>query len=53
LIKSFFNPLNKLKTRFLDDDFKDLWDEYSEWYAETNKVNNGDTVEFDGYMWVE
>uniref|UniRef100_A0ACD5ZRJ7 Uncharacterized protein n=1 Tax=Avena sativa TaxID=4498 RepID=A0ACD5ZRJ7_AVESA len=48
--KSFFDPLNnKYKTRFLDD-FKDLWDENSEWYAETKELNNGNPVEFDGYM---
>jgi hypothetical protein len=48
--KSFFDPLNsKYQTRFLDD-FKDLWDENSEWYAETKELNNGNPVEFDGYM---
>ncbi|KQJ96945.1 uncharacterized protein LOC100821421 [Brachypodium distachyon] len=48
--KSFFDPLkNKYKTHLLDD-FKDLWDENSEWYAETKELNNGNPVEFDGYM---
>ncbi|XP_060189431.1 uncharacterized protein LOC132618388 [Lycium barbarum] len=47
---SFFNPLkDKYSTHFLDE-YKDLWDEKSEWYAETAKLNNGNPVEFDGYM---
>lgn len=38
---SFFNPLkNKYTTHFLGE-FKDLWDESSEWYSETMKVNGG------------
>ncbi|PKA48455.1 hypothetical protein AXF42_Ash019911 [Apostasia shenzhenica] len=49
---SFFDPLkDKYTTHFLDD-FKDLWDESSEWYAETKKLN-GAPIEFDGYMRVE
>ncbi|CAL5393669.1 unnamed protein product [Camellia sinensis] len=47
---SFFNPLkDKYSTHFLDE-YKDLWDENSEWYSETTKLNNGVPVEFDGYM---
>ncbi|CAN4084540.1 unnamed protein product [Withania somnifera] len=47
---SFFDPLgDKYSTHFLDE-YKDLWDENSEWYAETAKLNNGNPVEFDGYM---
>ncbi|XAR68241.1 hypothetical protein NMG60_11003310 [Bertholletia excelsa] len=47
---SFFDPLkDKYSTHFLDE-YKDLWDENSEWYTETAKLNNGNPVEFDGYM---
>ncbi|KFK31794.1 hypothetical protein AALP_AA6G159700 [Arabis alpina] len=47
---SFFNPLkDKYATHFLDEN-KDLWDESSEWYSETTKLNGGNPVEFDGYM---
>lgn len=47
---SFFNPLkDKYSTHFLND-YKDLWDEGSEWYLETAKLHNGSPVEFDGYM---
>ncbi|KAF7833211.1 calcium ion-binding protein [Senna tora] len=47
---SFFDPLkDKYTTHFLDE-YKDLWDESSEWYSETTKLNNGVSVEFDGYM---
>lgn len=47
---SFFDPLrDKYTTHFLDD-YKDLWDENSEWYSETSKLINGAPVEFDGYM---
>lgn len=47
---SFFDPLkDKYTTHFLDE-YKDLWDESSEWYSETTKLNNGVPVEFDGYM---
>ncbi|KAK6940186.1 GDP-fucose protein O-fucosyltransferase [Dillenia turbinata] len=47
---SFFDPLkDKYTTHFLDD-YKDLWDEQSDWYRETMKLNNGVAVEFDGYM---
>ncbi|KAL0302819.1 UNVERIFIED_CONTAM: hypothetical protein Scaly_3020100 [Sesamum calycinum] len=28
----------------------DLWDSNSDWYAEMTKLNNGNPVEFDGYM---
>jgi hypothetical protein len=48
--KSIFDPLKeKYKTQFLDD-FKDLWDENSEWYAETKELGNGKLVDLDGYM---
>lgn len=47
---SFFDPLkDKYTTHFLDE-FKDLWDENSEWYSETTKLNKGAPVEFDNYM---
>ncbi|XP_004303583.1 PREDICTED: uncharacterized protein LOC101313231 [Fragaria vesca subsp. vesca] len=47
---SFFDPLkDKYATHFLDE-YKDLWDEKSEWYSETTKLNNGVPVDFDGYM---
>uniref|UniRef100_A0A5B7BPR0 O-fucosyltransferase family protein n=1 Tax=Davidia involucrata TaxID=16924 RepID=A0A5B7BPR0_DAVIN len=47
---SFFDPLkDKYSTHFLNE-YKDLWDENSEWYSETTKLNNGVPVEFDDYM---
>ncbi|XP_022850431.1 uncharacterized protein LOC111372360 [Olea europaea var. sylvestris] len=47
---SFFDPLKaKYSTHFLDE-FKDLWDEDSDWYAEMKKLNNDKPVELDGYM---
>ncbi|CBI28472.3 unnamed protein product, partial [Vitis vinifera] len=47
---SFFDPLkDKYSTHFLDD-YKDLWDEKSDWYTETTKLNNEAPVQFDGYM---
>ncbi|KAA8524898.1 hypothetical protein F0562_011321 [Nyssa sinensis] len=47
---SFLDPLkDKYSTHFLNE-YKDLWDENSEWYSETTKLNNGVPVEFDGYM---
>ncbi|CAN4110116.1 unnamed protein product [Withania somnifera] len=47
---SFFDPVkDKYSTHFLHE-YKDLWNENSEWYAETAKLNNGNPVEFDGYM---
>ncbi|KAG5052720.1 hypothetical protein AAZX31_02G209200 [Glycine max] len=47
---SFFDPLkDKYTTHFLDE-YTELWDENSEWYSETTKLNNGIPVEFDGYM---
>ncbi|XP_058107109.1 uncharacterized protein LOC131250803 [Magnolia sinica] len=50
---SLFDPLkDKYTTHFLKD-FSDLWDENSEWYAETKQLNSGIPVEFDGYMTVE
>ncbi|KAJ6794576.1 Uncharacterized protein M6B38_230700 [Iris pallida] len=50
---SFFDPLkDKYTTHFLDE-FKELWSESSEWYAETKQLNSGIPVEFDGYMRAE
>ncbi|KAF5178263.1 calcium ion-binding protein [Thalictrum thalictroides] len=47
---SFFDPLkDKYSTHFLDD-YKDLWEEKSDWYIETTRLNKGNPVEFDGYM---
>ena len=47
---SFFDPLkDKYSTHFLNE-YKDLWDENSEWNSEMTKLNNGNPVEFDGYM---
>lgn len=47
---SFFDPLkDKYSTHFLDE-YKDLWDDNSEWYSEMKKLNNGNPVDFDGYM---
>jgi hypothetical protein len=47
---SFFDPLkDKYTTHFLDE-YKDLWNENSEWYIETMKLNKGIPVDFDGYM---
>ncbi|RAL39340.1 hypothetical protein DM860_002873 [Cuscuta australis] len=48
---SFFDPLkDKYSTHFLDE-YRDLWDEKSEWWSETAaKLNRGNPVEFDGYM---
>lgn len=47
---SFFDPLkDKYSTHFLDE-YKDLWDENSDWYSETIKLSIGVPVEFDGYM---
>ncbi|KAH6776165.1 calcium ion-binding protein [Perilla frutescens var. hirtella] len=46
----FFDPLKeKYSIHFLDD-YRDLWDTNSDWYYETMKLNNGNAVEFDGYM---
>lgn len=47
---SFFDPLkDKYSTHFLDE-YSDLWNTESDWYAEMTKLNNGNPVEFDGYM---
>ncbi|XP_010532954.1 PREDICTED: uncharacterized protein LOC104808835 [Tarenaya hassleriana] len=47
---SIFDPLkDKYATHFLDE-YKNLWDEGSEWYSDTMKLNGGNPVEFDGYM---
>ncbi|KAL0913584.1 hypothetical protein M5K25_017055 [Dendrobium thyrsiflorum] len=50
---TFFDPLKERYTTHFLNDFRDLWDENSEWYLETMKLNNGVPVEFDGYMRVE
>ncbi|WOK94890.1 hypothetical protein Cni_G03595 [Canna indica] len=47
---SFFDPLKEKYTTYFLDDYKDMWNENSEWYEETKKLNNGIPVEFDGYM---
>lgn len=48
--RSFFDPLkDKYSPHFLDE-YKDLWDENTEWYSEMKKLNNDNPVEFDGYM---
>ncbi|KAL7142357.1 hypothetical protein ABFS83_08G118400 [Erythranthe nasuta] len=47
---SLFGPLKeKYSTHFLEE-YKDLWDVKSDWYDEMKRLNNGNTVEFDGYM---
>ncbi|KAM7264207.1 hypothetical protein ACFE04_001890 [Oxalis oulophora] len=47
---SFFDPLkDKYTTHFLNE-YKELWNENSEWYIETMKLNKGIPVDFDGYM---
>lgn len=47
---SLFDPLkDKYTTHFLDE-YKDLWDDKSEWFSETTKLNSGVPVDFDGYM---
>ncbi|KAL3502588.1 hypothetical protein ACH5RR_037037 [Cinchona calisaya] len=46
----FFDPLKDKYTTHLVDEYKYLWNESSEWYEETTKLNNGNPVEFDGYM---
>lgn len=48
--RSLFEPLkDKYSTHFLEE-YKDLWDEGSDWYAEMTALNKGVPVEFDGYM---
>ncbi|EPS74020.1 hypothetical protein M569_00720, partial [Genlisea aurea] len=47
---SFFDPLkDRYSTHFLDD-YRDLWEPNSDWYIDMTKLNNGNPVEFDGYM---
>lgn len=47
---SFFAPLkDKYSIHFLDE-YSDLWNETSDWYLDTMKLNNDIPVEFDGYM---
>ncbi|KAL2493628.1 hypothetical protein Fot_37385 [Forsythia ovata] len=47
---SFFDPLKDKYSTHILDEYKDLWDGNSDWYAEMTKLNNGSPVEFDGYM---
>lgn len=47
---AFFDPLKDKYSIHVLDDYKNLWDERSEWYSETAKLNGGNPVEFDGYM---
>ncbi|KAM5582284.1 hypothetical protein ABKV19_002607 [Rosa sericea] len=52
----FYNYFDKLRSQYkvhLLDDYKELWSNTSEWYNETTTLNNGNPVEFDGYMRVE
>ncbi|WOK97988.1 hypothetical protein Cni_G06696 [Canna indica] len=49
----FYNYFDKLRSHYkvhLLDDYKELWGNKSEWYNETMALNNGQPVEFDGYM---
>ncbi|KAF9596546.1 hypothetical protein IFM89_012277 [Coptis chinensis] len=49
----FYNYFDKLRSQYkvhLLDDYKELWENTSEWYNETKTLNNGQPVEFDGYM---
>lgn len=49
----FYNYFDKLRSHYkihLLDDYKELWGIKSEWYNETTLINNGRSVEFDGYM---
>ncbi|KAM2046705.1 hypothetical protein ACFX1T_005457 [Malus domestica] len=52
----FYNYFDKLRSQYkvhLLDDYKELWSNTSDWYNETCNLNNGRSVEFDGYMRVE
>ncbi|XP_039159620.1 uncharacterized protein LOC104422318 [Eucalyptus grandis] len=49
----FYNYFDKLRSQYkvhLLDDYRELWGNTSEWYNETRLLNNGNPVEFDGYM---
>ncbi|XP_039064101.1 uncharacterized protein LOC120209115 isoform X2 [Hibiscus syriacus] len=49
----FYNYFDNLRSHYkvhLLDDYKELWSDKSEWYNETTMLNNGNPVEFDGYM---
>ncbi|KAA3471666.1 Calcium ion binding [Gossypium australe] len=49
----FYNYFDNLRSHYkvhLLDDYKELWNEASEWYNETTLLNGGKPVEFDGYM---
>ncbi|XP_042481197.1 uncharacterized protein LOC122061792 [Macadamia integrifolia] len=49
----FYNYFDKLRSHYkvhLLDDYKELWGNTSEWYNETKLLNDGQPVEFDGYM---
>ncbi|XXG86923.1 hypothetical protein AAC387_Pa11g1735 [Persea americana] len=50
---SFFDPLKDCYSTHFLNDYRDLWDEKSEWYMETKKLNDGVSAEFDGYMRAE
>ncbi|KAF8010476.1 hypothetical protein BT93_J1187 [Corymbia citriodora subsp. variegata] len=49
----FYNYFDKLRSQYkvhLLDDYRELWGNTSEWYNETRLLNNGNPVQFDGYM---
>ncbi|XP_052874093.1 uncharacterized protein LOC108470133 [Gossypium arboreum] len=49
----FYNYFDNLRSHYkvhLLDDYKELWNEASEWHNETTLLNGGKPVEFDGYM---
>ncbi|KAJ8770116.1 hypothetical protein K2173_011211 [Erythroxylum novogranatense] len=49
----FYNYFDKLRSHYkvhLLDDYNELWSNTSNWYNETMLLNNGQPVEFDGYM---
>ncbi|OVA09334.1 hypothetical protein BVC80_891g12 [Macleaya cordata] len=49
----FYNYFDRLRSNYkvhLLDDYKELWGNMSEWYNETKLLNNGNPVDFDGYM---
>ncbi|CAA2974714.1 uncharacterized protein LOC111372360 [Olea europaea subsp. europaea] len=47
---SFLDPLKARCSTHSLDEFKDLWYENSDWYAEIKRLNNEKPVELDGYM---
>ncbi|KAK9157498.1 hypothetical protein Scep_004072 [Stephania cephalantha] len=51
--EKFYNYFDKLRSNYkvhLLDDYKELWGNTSEWYNETKLLNDGHSVDFDGYM---